>query len=183
MVQFTTETPVRSVTIQGYDFKIPCPYAEGMTLTIAQAGVLNQTLAENVRNAWADRIKKLKETATDDSPLDQKAVQGQIEEFLEDYEFGVRRGRAPADPVEREKMVIARDIVKAALRKQDFKISEIPADEINRLAEEAIEKNPAIGKEAERRVKNRANISETELDLSTVSVKDADEPATEESFG
>lgn len=165
-MQFNKETPTGSFVIQGQSFSIPRPFAEGHTCTKSEADVLNQTLAENARNNMSANVKK----AIDAGDFDLVKVQADIDGYLEDYDFGVRRGRAPADPVEREALVIAREAVKTALRQKGFKLADVAAEDIARLAEDAIAANAEITKEAKRRVDQRAKLGVDQLDLSSVAV-------------
>lgn len=160
-MNFTKETPVRDVVIQEHIFKIPAPFNEGHTCSGSEAQVLNQTLAENVRNNMAKRIKE----SVDAGTFDPSAMQAEIDEYLEEYEFGARRGRGPIDPIEREALIIAKDEVKAALRRNGYKLADIDTADINRLAEQVVEENPDVRKEAERRVKEKSKIGNVKLDL------------------
>ena len=160
-MEFSKETPTRQFVIQGKTFDVIAPFAEGHACTAAEAGVLNQTLAENVRNNMASRVAK----AVEDETFDQAAMQAQIDEYLEEYEFGVRRGRGPVDPIEREALVIAKDIVKDALRKGGYKLADVSTEDINRLAEETVAENPSIRTAAEKRVKEREKIGSVNLKL------------------
>ena len=160
-MKFNSETPTSGVTMQGETFQVPKPYQEGHPLTAGEASVMNQTLAENTRNNFADRIKKAK----DANELDTNKMQAEIDEYLEGYEFGIRRGRGPTDPVERETLNIAKELVRNALREKGHKLADVESDDINRLAEEAIAANESITKEAERRVKARTSITTGDLNL------------------
>lgn len=167
-MDFNKETPSGVLKIQELSFNIPQPFGEGHVCTTSEAGVLNQTLAENTRNNWADRVKKAKEEATDEAPFDHAKMQAGIDEYLEDYAFGVRRGRGPSDPIERETLTIAKDVVKTALREKGFKLGDISPEDINRLADELIAANSDIAKEAKRRVDQRGKMTTGDMDLSSV---------------
>lgn len=164
-MDFNKETPTGAFIIQQKTFQIPRPFSEGHVCTNSEAGVLNQILAENTRNNWSDRVKK----AVEDESFDQAKMQAEIDEYLENYDFGVRRGRGPTDPVEREALNMAKDIVKNALREKGFKLADVDTDDINRLAEEAVAANPDITKEAKRRVEQRAKLGDLgDLNLGSV---------------
>ena len=60
-MDFQPEVQTKSITVQGFTLSVPVPYAEGHTLTEAEAAVLNQTLAENLRNNFGSQIKKSRE--------------------------------------------------------------------------------------------------------------------------
>ena len=47
-----------TITIQGESFSVDMPYSEGHVCTSTQAGALNQTRAENLRNNFASSVKK-----------------------------------------------------------------------------------------------------------------------------
>jgi len=173
-MQFNKETPVRNFVIQDHSFQIPAPFNEGHTCTASEAGVLNQTLAENVRNNLAKRVKE----SLDKGEFDQTKMQAEIDQYLEEYEFGQRRGRGPTDPVEREAFSIARDIVKNALREQGIKLADVDTADLNELTQQTVDANPAITKEAESRVKKRNEIGNVSLpDLTTLGQQPAQESA------
>lgn len=173
-MDFNKDTPTGSFAIQSKTFQIPKPFPEGHVCTLSEAGVLNQILAENTRNNWAARIKKDVEEGT----FDQAKMQAEIDEYLENYEFGVRRGRGPSDPVEREALNMAKETVKTAIREKGYKLADIDTSRINELAEEAVAANPDFMKEAKRRVDQRTKLGLGELDLSNVS-SPADKAAEE----
>lgn len=172
-MQVTKETPVRQFVIQDETFSLPAPFNEGHVCTNAEASVLNQTLAENVRNNMAKKIKDAKEANT----FNQNEMQAEVDLYIEEYEFGVRRGRGPLDPIEREALNIAKDTVKDALRKNGYKLADVDTDDINRLAEQVVADNPEITKEAERRVKEKGKIGIQQLDLSNLGKADEGEQA------
>lgn len=158
-MKFSKETPTGNFVIQGQTFNIPRPFSEAHVCTVAEAGVLNQTLAENIRNSFNLKVKEHVDAET----LDVNKMQADIDEYLEQYEFGVRRGRGPVDPVERETLNMAKDIVRAALREKGYKIADIDTEEITRLAEDVITQNPDVAKEAKRRVNERAKLRVGEI--------------------
>ena len=174
-MNFNKDTPTGAFKIQEKIFQIPKPFNEGHVCTTSEAGVLNQILAENTRNNWATRVKKETEKAT----FDQTKMQAEIDEYLENYEFGARRGRGPSDPIEREALNMAKEIVRGALREKGFKLADVSVEDINRLAEEAVAANPDIMKEAKRRVDQRTKLGVGELDLSSVGSDVAENTAEE----
>lgn len=168
-MQFNKETPTDSFIIQDHSFSIPKPFSEGHVCTGSEAGVLNQTLAENIRNNLASRVKKVdEENEKTGATFDQASMQAEVDQYVEGYEFGVRRGRGPTDPTEREALNMAKEHVKEALRKTGHKLADVEAADITRLAEQVVIENPDITKEAERRVKERGKIGSVTLDLTTL---------------
>jgi len=167
-MQFSKETPTKKVKIQDLIFEVPAPFVEGHVCTKAESGVLNQTLAENTRNNMA----KLLKSAVEDSSFEHNEFQAKIDEFLEEYEFGVRRGRGSADPIEREALIIARDLIRNALRRAGYKVADVDSQEITRLALEAIDENDNINIEAKRRVDQRQSIAA--VDISSLNLEGGD---------
>lgn len=164
-MQFSKETPSGAFIIQDHAFQIPKPFNEGHSCTASEAGVLNQTLAENVRNNLAKRVKE----SVDKGEFDHAAMQAEIDQYIEEYEFGQRRGRGPTDPVEREALNIAKEIVKNALRHQGIKLADVDTADLNDLAAQTVEANEAITKEAASRVKKRNEIGNVSLpDLTSI---------------
>lgn len=91
----------KQITIAGQSFVIPLRYIVGHQITEGEAAALNQTLAENIRNNMAKKVKD-------------GAGQAEVTEYATGYEFtvgGVASERKVVDPIERE----ARKIAKAAL--------------------------------------------------------------------
>lgn len=116
------ETPTREITIQGLTFSVTQPYAEGHTITEAEAKALNQVRAENIRNNMASKIKKALETdgATPESV--QATMASEVTEYDAGYEFtlaSVGGGRTSTlSPVEREARSIARTYISSQLKEQ-----------------------------------------------------------------
>src|SRR3954462_13657602 len=117
MPEITSETPRSNITIAGKSFSVPEPYAEGHVLTVNEAATLNQTYAENIRNNMASKVAAAIEAEKADTPVpyDHTAMQTAVDDYVANYEFGVRRG-VTGDPVEREALNAARELVKNAIR-------------------------------------------------------------------
>lgn len=162
-MHFNSETPTTSMTIQGEIFTVAQPFTEGHPCAKNEAAALNQSLVENIRNNCAKAVK----AAKTDGTFDQTKMQAFIDSYVEEYEFGVRGGRAPTDPVERAALDIAKAIVKNALREHSIKVADIDASEITRLAEEVVADNPDIRKTAAKQVADRAKLGAS-VDLSSI---------------
>jgi len=95
-------------------------------LTESEAAVLNQTLAENIRNNFASVVEKANDAAMDAATKAAKTdeerqaalavranpadLQPQLDSYVSTYEFGVRTGGGPKlDPIEREAKRIAEE--------------------------------------------------------------------------
>ena len=154
-----------SITIQGLDFAVHSPYEAGHQLTADEAGVLNQTFHENLRNNFASTVKDYKAEHGDDLPeAALTKLQEEFDEYAKDYKFGVRRGgtRAPADPIEAEAFRMAKDSIRAKLKEMQRKAdaSDI-ADAAIRLL--ASDKGNAYRTAATRRVQEAQKIAQESL--------------------
>lgn len=174
----TPAESVSSITIQGMEFEVPQPYTAGTyELTAGEASALNQTLAENLRNNFAPRIKAVMAEyrkangLADDAEvplasLDQDSLAEEFAEYAKSYEFGVRRAggvRTPSDPVEREAQRIATDRVRAAFKEQNVKISSVPKEKLQEIVTAVLAKYPEIREEAKRRTESAAGIVLSDL--------------------
>ncbi len=152
MIEFA-EASSHDITIQGLIFPARQIFDEGHVLTAVEAGVMNQTRDENLRNNYAAKIKALmKESKVEESS---KLADPQLAKlktefpvFEEAYEFGSRGGAREVDPVRKQAMLFATNSVKNALKKKGIKISEVGPDKIKELAEGAIVKNPKFMEKA-----------------------------------
>lgn len=166
-MQFDNSTPRADVTISGLVFKVPTPYSAGHVCTPNEAAALNQLICENIRNNRAPMVAKAKEAAEKaGQPLDESALQADIDAYAAEYEMGVRRGRV-VDPVEKEAREIALGHVKAHLQKKNLAFSSLTAEKRDTLIDQLLEKYPQIRKQAQEVVarRNKAASQELELDL------------------
>lgn len=154
----------KAITIQGFEFEILTPYAEGHVVNEAEAKALNQTRLENVRNNAARVVK----AATDDEGnlVDEAAVRAQIAEYDANYVFtlaSVGGGRKPSDPVEAEALRMARAAITAQLRTAGRKVKDIDKDVLDAaVAKLASQDN--LRKAAAKAVKERTALAEGALD-------------------
>ncbi len=152
MPDITETTPRESYTIAGETFSVFQPFAEGQTISASEAGALNQVFAENIRNNYAAKVKDAKEAGT----FDLQVFQGNLEDYMSQYEFGKRAGGGggtrSADPVRAEAMNIARAKVRQAIKDQGLNLGDYSAATISENAKALVEKYPAITEEARRTV-------------------------------
>lgn len=167
----------RNLLIQGETFSIPEPYGEGHVMTAGEANQLNQVLAENIRNNFAKKVSDAKEAGT----LDGAAMQRELDQYAQGYEFGVRRAGGGAaritDPVKREALRIAKDAIKDALVKQGKKPSDYTAAQINEKAEQVVRDKPKYMEMARQRLAELSAVQAEDADL----VSDMPEAAPEQS--
>jgi hypothetical protein len=156
-MDFNDQTPRRNVTISGFQFSIPEPIEEGHQVNANEAAALNQVLAENVRNNFAARVKKAQENGED-----QDTLQAELDQYVAEYEFGVRRGGGGAtpskDPVEKEAENLAKAKVKEALKAKGHKISDVSNEKIAELTRNALDKYPEFREQAKQIVEARQSV-------------------------
>lgn len=164
-------TEQRLITIAGHEFPVSQPYAEGHTITEAEAKALNQVRAENIRNNMASRVKVAmgKEPSDEVNP---STIADIVAAYDADYEFtlaSVGGGRRPTDPVDLEALKIARGIIADFAKSRNITVKAIREaqgeDAYNdKLAE--IAGRDEVRKEAARRVKARnAQVEASAADL------------------
>lgn len=110
-------------TINGQQFEISEPYAEGHTCTAIEARVLNQTRAENIGNNTRAKIKEMQEANNSEQEI-ADYVSGVDAEYVFTA-AGVSSARK-LDPVEREAVKIARELLKAHLANSGRKLTVAP---------------------------------------------------------
>lgn len=149
---------MNEITIAGRTVAVPAPYEEGHTLSSAEASVLNQTYAENVRNNLAKQFKDSAEGVN---------FQKIVDDYVAHYAFGVRSGGGGfrGDPVKTEAMSIAREAIKRALQKKGIPVTGdgdnvVSAKKITELAVQALEKHPEWMDLARSRVEEAKSIVE-----------------------
>jgi hypothetical protein len=94
------------ITVEGEVFTVQPRYAEGHSLSEAEAHALNITLFNNIRNNMASRVR----TAKKNGHYSFDAMQATLTNYVAAYEFGVKQPRPSKDPirVEAVKLVIAK---------------------------------------------------------------------------
>lgn len=161
-------TQTGSFVIQGITLAIPKPFVEGQTLRANEANVLNQTLAENIRNNLADKVEKaedaLKAQGADEAAI-VAACQELVDTYIASYAFGVRRaGGRSVDPVEKEAYTLAEEQVKAAIRQMGHKLVTYK-DMLPDLVQQALDENPGFLKEAKAIVERRKKAAQGTISL------------------
>lgn len=139
-----SDTNLKSITIQGEEFEVSQPYAEGHTCSEAEAKALNQTRAENIRNNMAAKIKAALKEAGTTTDAEGKEVQNplpdsvmadlvaEVADYDASYEFtlaSVGGGRASRDPIEIEATKIAKASIVASLKAQGRTLKSVTHDE------------------------------------------------------
>lgn len=157
------------ITIQGQTFKVPIRYSAGHQLTDGEAGALNQTFHENLRNNFASKVRDGIEAGV---PVE--TLQQQLDDYATDYQFGVRSGGGGfrGDPVMTLAMNMARDLVRNAVKAKKLSDDDWPASRVSQAAKALLESQGEDGKiisiarkqiEAEREAAKEAMTSVNEL--------------------
>lgn len=146
----------KTKTINGLEFSIRQPYAEGQTITEAEARALNQTRSENIGNNVRAKLKEMQEKNESI-----EAMAAYVAEVDEKYEFTLASVAASRklDPIEREARNLAKELLKAHLAQTGRKLTVAPEgvteDEWNEKVEAEIERisaSEAILKQAKKNV-------------------------------
>lgn len=150
-MDYDKQTPRREITINEVVLKVISPFKEGDVLTPEQAAVLNQTLAENLRNNFAGRVKEVKEAAGGAAGVDLVSLQKELNEYTKEYTFGARRAAGIAvNPVERIALSLAKPAVKQALVKAGKDPKSYTAEQLTELAKGALAKYPHFMEQAQK---------------------------------
>jgi hypothetical protein len=136
------------ITIAGQVFNVPLRYKEGDEINANEAGALNQTYHENLRNNFAKKVEEgLKNGQTVET------LQEQLDAYANEYQFGVRTGGgAVRDPVMSEAMAIAKTKIKEHVKKKGKMLRNITAAAMTEAAKKLIERSPEIMQLARERV-------------------------------
>ncbi len=148
------------LTIGGPNFSVPLPYEEGHVLRANEAEVLNQTYCENLRNNFSKTVAEAVAAAEESGgSLDIPGLQKELTEYVQEYDFGVRRGGfRTTDPVRQVAMEMARDKVRKALKRAGHKLADVGSAKISELAARAIETNPGFMEKAREQVERAQEV-------------------------
>lgn len=178
------DTPTKEITVAGIALAAPAPFTEGHVLKQNEADVLNQTLAENLRNNFASKVKAAKEEAEKaGTEVDTNALQAAFTEYANSYQFGVRTGGGSAgprlEPRERIALNLAKEKIRELMRAKGKKPSDYAAETITGLAEQLVAQDGQFLAEADRQLKVKRKQAEVELDLDSIPLKPVAEAAAE----
>jgi hypothetical protein len=156
------------ITIQGQSFRVPIRYAAGHQLNEGEAGALNQTFHENLRNNFAKKVAEGVEAG-----VPKETLQQQLDDYASDYQFGARTGGGfRGDPVMTLAMNAARELIRQAIKVKGLDQDDWPAGKISTAAKALLDSQGENGKilqtarrtiEAEREAAKEAMTSVNEL--------------------
>ena len=131
------------ITIQGHPFRVPLRYKAGHVLLENEAGALNQTLHENLRNNFAKKVAEGTEAGV---PIE--TLQQQLDDYASEYQFGVRTGGGGfrGDPVMTLAMNYAREVVRQAIKSRNLNADEWPASKVTTAAKALLDTQGENGK-------------------------------------
>lgn len=153
---------MKTIVIQGVSVEVSQPYAEGHTVTAAEAKALNQVRAENLRNNLAAKVKEIKGDAEELSQEQLSQIAATVAEYDKAYEFSMASaggGSRTTDPLEAEAKAIARQLVSNAVRKSGIKLKDYPKDKFDAKVAEVMEL-PEVQSAAKERLKKKAKLAE-----------------------
>lgn len=116
-----------TLRIQGYTFTAPRRYNAGHVLSEVEADVLQQTFMENLRNNFANNIRKAVEKQggglLDDATIAQ--FKAEFGNYAANYAFNAPRSSAgpTLTPLEREALRVAEAVVNTRIAKKGLKVS------------------------------------------------------------
>lgn len=156
------------ITIQGQVFRVPIRYAAGHQLSEGEAGALNQTYHENLRNNFAKKVSEGVEAG-----LPVETLQQQLDDYAIEYQFGTRTGGGTrGDPVMTFAMNVARELIRNVIKAKGMNSEDWPPSRVSQAAKALIESQGEDGKiittarkqvEAEREAAKDAMASVNEL--------------------
>lgn len=113
----------KTKTIEGKNFEISQPYAEGHVITAIEARVLNQTRSENIGNNVRAKLKEAIEAGASDDALAQL-----VADLDATYVFTAAGTRAAAklNPYEREAIKMAKELLRNHLAASGRKLTVAP---------------------------------------------------------
>ena len=163
------DAPRSEITIAGLALTVPAPFVEGHVLRMNEASVLNQTYAENLRNNFASAVKTAQEESKKSGvPVDLSVLQGKLDEYVNAYDFGVRKGggaHVVLDPVEREARKLAQERVKAALKKKGINLKDVAKEKLEELVTGVLDKYPVLREQAQRVIALKREIGQETMSL------------------
>jgi|SRR5215813_5785194 len=133
-----------TLTIQEVQFKVrPWPkYKAGDILKDNEAGALNQTFLENLRNNFSKTVKEGKE-----AEVGIEILQQQFDDYVSEYEFGERRsGGFRGDPVMTLAMNVARELIRNTIKAKGLNTDDFPAQRITQAAKALLDAQGENGK-------------------------------------
>ncbi len=171
MFTVTADTPRRDRNILGATISMPEPYAAGHQLDELEAAVMNQTLAENIRNnnakAIKDTVVEVKVTDPEtgevsvveqykDGWSDERIQAEIIDPYVASYRWYARGERQRLDPETR----LARDLCKQkVLEVAASKNRKLDKETLAAKVDETFEKHEAVfRKEALRILKSKVSV-------------------------
>lgn len=161
-----TETPTMQMSIEGLVFEVSAPYAEGHSITAAEAKALNQMRKENIGNNVRKAIKDLKgeaETFTEEQAAQAASI---VAEKDANYEFTLASARGPSkDPLEAMAIRLAREAVNAEIQRQGLTVKAYKEEKAERYEELVAQtaENPQIIELAKQRLAQRDALTSISL--------------------
>lgn len=121
------------ITIAGYVFPAPSPYAEGHVCNRAEADALNRKLHANLRANFAKEIEQRKDRVVDyDHAKFMSDLQADFAAYASTYRLG------SPDPADAEAHTIALGIVRRAIKGSGKNLSDYSKAQLNQQADDLL---------------------------------------------
>ena len=118
------------ITINGYIFQVPSPYAVGHVCTKAEADVLNRKLHANLRANFSKEVaERMTRFGGQIESYNLAQMKNDFAEYAASYSFN------GPDPVEVEALIIAHGIVRRAIKDKGMNISDYSKAQLAEQAE------------------------------------------------
>lgn len=161
----------KTITVQGVEVQVAQPYAEGHTVTEAEAKALNQVRAENIANNCRKAIKELIEEAGEITDAVKKAALKMIAEKDKDYVFtlaSVGGGGSRLDPLTKECRAIARSFINGKIKEAEMTVKgyiEANGEDAYKSKIVELSEHPEIVKTAKKALAEREKMANIAGDL------------------
>lgn len=135
MRDITPETPRKDITIGGFIFSAPTPFAEGDVLNANEANALNQTYLENVGNNFRSRVDTFRRTLIAGEGASADNLKAVTKEQLKDLDAQIEAGTVVVTPEQKAALQSELDALVAEYRINVRRASSVePIDPVEREA-------------------------------------------------
>lgn len=174
-MEIPAQTPTRERSISDFIVVVPQPYVAGHVVTEGEASALNQTLSENLSNNLRQKLKdgqpipEGSPEGTEPVPYTPEAAQALVNEYIAQYEMGVRQVGAGSsrvvDPIEREARKLAKEKAKEIIKAKGLKLKDV---DLGSISDSIYDANvDALHKAAATLVKQQEKARATAAELAT----------------
>lgn len=155
----------RVVTISDRKFVVPSRFGVGHVLTAGEANALNAYVAATARASFTPRAIKL---LSAEPPASAEVLQEEFAAFINNFDLNSRRTYARGEggdavAIAKIALNLAKNLVKAGIKKKGISLKRVPAGKLEELAKELLARTPKIHDEAVRAFAEQQAIFEGEV--------------------